>query len=621
MVLTPTRRWLLAFGLFFATASCNGLFDIEEGLAWPTDGGHSDSTQGDGGNRLDASYDATRGASDGVTGDRDDAKSGDSTGGRSDSPTADGRGDAASVDINGMGPDSVNSDGKGIGPDSAAGDASGGREDVSVDQRDAGGEFDAATRDTGPTNCVTEADCVGPHVRTGAPVSCMAGRCIVPDTSCLTGWGHCTNNDLEFCETDLTSPSHCGMCTQVCPTTLPLCKAGSCVSRCMSPTPTECGGSCVDTATDPQHCGMCNSVCEFPNAEATCAAGKCTMGVCKPGYGDCTSGAGCETRVNTLTHCAQCNKPCGATGDIASCDTGTCVISCVRKPEECFNNQDDDCDGATDCADSDCAAVAVCEPVSGFTFGTTVEQTINCPAAFSGGGPVLQSGLDPGSGCTGCGCTPGVTECTPISLHLYPTQSDCLAGTNSNQGIEITQLTTTCAGVGFQFPWTGYQIGGSFNQTCATTGAPKLSTPTWANSTKFCAAPSSSSSGCSAGNVCVPKPTGLACLLAAGSVSCPTGFTSQQLYTSYSDTRVCSCACTASGGNCDDVVIRVSTGMSGNCDDFTGAHLGSGACGQTEYTQFGYKFEGAPGNPTSCTTTNEQQGMLTPTGPQTLCCR
>ncbi|HMJ56934.1 MAG TPA: hypothetical protein VK540_32925 [Polyangiaceae bacterium] len=601
MTRTRTTQLLFAFGLVFASASCNSLFGIEEGLPWPDDAGSAGAVDSGGLKLSDASQESTTVPKDvslgDATGDRQDASVGDATGGRDTSI------------------------GDSTGSQDAIGDSTWGQQDASIDRGDSGGEFDGAKVDAGPTNCSTAADCVGPHVRTGAPVSCMQGRCIVPDTSCVPGWGHCTSNDLEFCETDLTSPSHCGRCTQVCSATMPLCTAGACVSRCMGMTPIECGGSCVNTDTDVQNCGICGNVCVYPNAEAICAAAKCTMGACKPGYGDCTSVAGCETRLNTLAHCAECNKTCGAPGDTASCDTGACVISCVSKPEQCFNNLDDDCDGVSDCADPDCAAVAVCEPVSGFTFGTTVDPAINCPSSFSGGGPVLQGALDPGSGCTGCGCTPTTTDCTPVSLFTYATQADCLSRSNSNQSISIPQLTTGCTGVGFQLPWSGYTVDGSFNQKCSTTGMAKLSTPTWGSSTKFCAAASSSSTGCSAGNVCVPKPTGLACLLAAGPVSCPGGFTPQNLYTGYSDTRVCSCSCTASGGNCNDVVINITGTLAPTCDDFTGAYLGAGACGTTQYTQFGYKFSGSPTNPTACTTANDQQGSLTPTGQQTLCCR
>ena len=222
---------LFALGLILASAGCNSLFGIEEALLWPDDSG---SPVESGGVKLpDASQESTTGPDVSLgdaAGDRQDASLGDAIGDRQDASIGDATADRQDLSIGDATRDQDASIGDAGGQDTSIGDVTG-QQDASIDRGDAAGEFDVGKPDTGPTNCVTAADCVGPHVRAGAPVSCMQGRCIVPDTSCITGWGHCTSNDLEYCETDLTSPSHCGTCTQVCSTTMPLCTAGNCVSR------------------------------------------------------------------------------------------------------------------------------------------------------------------------------------------------------------------------------------------------------------------------------------------------------------------------------------------------------------------------------------------------------
>jgi hypothetical protein len=47
--------------------------------------------------------------------------------------------------------------------------------------------------------------------------------------------------------------------------------------------------------------------------------------------------------------------------------------------ENCFNGTDDDCNGAVDCADSACTAIATCvEDSPGFALGTVVDSATDC---------------------------------------------------------------------------------------------------------------------------------------------------------------------------------------------------------------------------------------------------
>jgi hypothetical protein len=69
-----------------------------------------------------------------------------------------------------------------------------------------------------PGMCVVDLDCASqPHVRAGAPAKCSQGKCSIPASSCEEGYGHCSDSELEFCETSLTTVSDCGSCGQCLP--------------------------------------------------------------------------------------------------------------------------------------------------------------------------------------------------------------------------------------------------------------------------------------------------------------------------------------------------------------------------------------------------------------------
>ncbi|MFK7990026.1 MAG: formylglycine-generating enzyme family protein [Sandaracinaceae bacterium] len=74
-----------------------------------------------------------------------------------------------------------------------------------------------------------------------------------------------------------------------------------------------------DLMTDVRNCGACGSGCVFPNADATCAEGRCAAGDCFEGFVDLDDEAGCEYACPVFP------------------TTG----------EEC-NGFDDDCDGMVD---------------------------------------------------------------------------------------------------------------------------------------------------------------------------------------------------------------------------------------------------------------------------------
>jgi hypothetical protein len=83
----------------------------------------------------------------------------------------------------------------------------------------------------------------------------------------------------------------------------------------------------IDVAHDPKHCGGCTEdPCpKPPNGTAGCSNGRCAIGSCNPGYGDCDHAVdgGCEQKIWTNDHCMACDLPC-PTGE--TCEQGACKV-------------------------------------------------------------------------------------------------------------------------------------------------------------------------------------------------------------------------------------------------------------------------------------------------------
>jgi hypothetical protein len=176
-----------------------------------------------------------------------------------------------------------------------------------------------------------------PHVRLGIVTSCSAaGTCVIPPGSCETGWGHCSANPNDGCETDLSKPATCGSCTNACRAPYPSCAAlpgggfYMCGPSCTPPLVT-CYYSCVDVQNDQSNCGACGHSCYLPLAVTSCVMGQCTFSGCSdPAYADCTSDPGCETQLGTDTNCAGCgDKVCTLANTLITCQSANSCTSAV----------------------------------------------------------------------------------------------------------------------------------------------------------------------------------------------------------------------------------------------------------------------------------------------------
>jgi hypothetical protein len=160
----------------------------------------------------------------------------------------------------------------------------------------------------------------------------------------------------------------------------------------------DCDGAVdngFDLAGDPDHCGACGFVCDLPNAQPSCNAGSCVVGICDDGFFDTDGVAenGCEATQCEPTgdevcdgadnncdgevdegfdvgsnpaHCAACGDVCEVPGATAECESGVCAIAdCDEGFGDANGTPDDGCectitnDGVEACddVDNDCNGV------------------------------------------------------------------------------------------------------------------------------------------------------------------------------------------------------------------------------------------------------------------------
>lgn len=237
---------------------------------------------------------------------------------------------------------------------------------------------------------------------------CGVGACERRVAACTNGRPNaCTPGmpDLEVCNRvddncdgrvdenfDLqTDVGNCGTCNRACtfPNAVPKCDTGNCaIDRCIagwvnldgvlangcehpcSPSnngveicdglDNNCDGRTdegFDLVGDPMNCGQCGQVCNVSNGSVSsyrCVAGRCGVGMCSMGRGDCNQAFadGCEENlVNSLAHCGQCGMGCTPANATGVCTMGSCRIqTCAPGFRDCNMMVGDGCeiDGNSD---------------------------------------------------------------------------------------------------------------------------------------------------------------------------------------------------------------------------------------------------------------------------------
>jgi hypothetical protein len=112
---------------------------------------------------------------------------------------------------------------------------------------------------------------------------------------------------------------------------------------------TQCDYICVDLDTDLEHCGSCGNQCSYPNAQALCQGGGCSLGPCNADWEDCNQeeSDGCETLLGTVDDCSDCDDACQFDHAMASCQAGVCVMGeCEDGFGDCNTDPQDGCETA-----------------------------------------------------------------------------------------------------------------------------------------------------------------------------------------------------------------------------------------------------------------------------------
>jgi hypothetical protein len=288
--------------------------------------------------------------------------------------------------------------------------------------------------------------CVIPN---GTP-GCAAGMCAVG--MCNAGFADCDGNVANGCETDTrTASANCGRCGNACMVAggSAACTNGACAVGGCAPGRSDCdmnptNGCEVDTQTSAANCGACGRVCVVPNATPVCRDGRCGVGTCNDGFGDCDGDPtnGCETDLRTATNnCGRCGSVCFAANGVAVCAAGACALDrCNAGFADCNRFYGDGCEIATISDVNNCATCGnVCPtPTAGTrvclagvcAIGTCLAGTGDCDGNLANGCEVnttttlahcggcgracaarANASLFCAAGACGFTCNPGFADC------------------------------------------------------------------------------------------------------------------------------------------------------------------------------------------------------------------
>lgn len=154
-------------------------------------------------------------------------------------------------------------------------------------------------------------------------------------------------------------------------------------------------------STTPGNC--CGIACATPaHGTASCSGGRCGIGTCQPGYGDCDGFAtnGCETSLSTsAANCGACGAPC-AEGRV--CVGAACVPApCAAPFLDCDHDSAGSCEVDTSLDNDNCGACGRACGAGRVCAGGVCQGTCATGTALCGGRCVnTRTGLDHCGGCS-----------------------------------------------------------------------------------------------------------------------------------------------------------------------------------------------------------------------------
>jgi hypothetical protein len=338
-------------------------------------------------------------------------------------------------------------DGDGDGADETAGQSDGPGDDGDASESGVCSSTellcDGGCIPSGPRHCgACGNDCTNlPNV--SGTTTCASGHCSFPQSSCAAGWADCNGITSDGCETNITTATHCGGCTNACIGTAAVCSVSggsySCVSGCSSSSPTLCGTTCADTTTSANNCKTCGNVCttSVSNAQATCVMSACTF-TCNSGYAACN--AGCVDTAGDSANCGGCGGAYACTGG-KTCQSGVCACpagqtfcgsTCVSLATDANN-----CGACGHgCLGGVCSG-SLCQPVViGSTSGIGVAITVDLGRVYwITSGTSSQSATLYACPKTGCIGTPNALVSSPGTLTnvLYDSTTGALLATEQSR--------------------------------------------------------------------------------------------------------------------------------------------------------------------------------------------
>jgi hypothetical protein len=170
-------------------------------------------------------------------------------------------------------------------------------------------------------------------------------------------------------------------------------EAGPSATKC-PPGEKSCAGGCVPTNLPDYGCASdsCDR-CALPFAEnQLCNNGKCSVGTCQTGRGDCDGkdDNGCESDLATAATCGSCKVACPVGNPL--CGAGQCVVSCQTGYQQCGTQCVDLATSATNCG----TCSNVCPGATNATGACVASKcTIKCNTGFGDCDNTPANGCEP----------------------------------------------------------------------------------------------------------------------------------------------------------------------------------------------------------------------------------